>query len=334
GPIGRVAATGTGIVSFPGVKKGESDLPANAETGGYILEPLKTPNKVIGVIKVGWSGWKNDLPEEDTRLLKTLASTIALVLENATLYKEHLEKEHMEEELKIAWDIQHSCLPSSPPQRLTDNLAATTLPARIVGGDYYDFFDLDGSRTGIAIADVAGKGIPAALLMIMLRTVLRALELKTSEAARVMNSLNVLLTGEMDPYRFITMQYAIIDPEKGTVTLSNAGHEPLLIWRKNRSVFDEIHVIGIPLGIDNEFQFGETEVPVESGDLLVFYTDGVVETQNLQKEFWGHENFRKLISECADLPVKDILDRIVDELKRFCGDEPQYDDISLLIFKV
>ncbi|MDD2717525.1 MAG: SpoIIE family protein phosphatase [Candidatus Wallbacteria bacterium] len=303
-------------------------------TGSLIAVPVRTQKAVIGVINV--NNKKNGEPftESDLRLLKTLASTLALVVENSALYQEHLEKQNLEEQLKIAWNIQQSCLPKGPLPGFTDSLAADSLPAKIVGGDYYDYFELGPDRIALTIADVSGKGIPAALLMIMLRTILRVLNLPALSASKVLSSINKLLVADIDPYHFITMQYAIIDYKASKIRISNAGHEPLLIFHRDSGAVEEILLEGVPLGIGSNYEFKETELPLNRGDLLVFYTDGVTETLNPEKKFWQRENLKIAVKKYAGLPVSGILDNIISELRCYGGNGPQHDDLTLLIFKV
>jgi len=332
---GWVAASGKEVY----VEDIEKDPRFNKEnipkyyTPSLLSVPLIRNKKVIGVVNINNRLDRAGFSERDIELLKTLCSTIALVIENNSYYNEHIEKQKIEQDLKTAWKIQNSYLPDRPPEEFSDNIAAVSLPAKYVGGDYYDFLSLPGNRLAIAIADVSGKGIPAALLMMILRTIFRAIDVKALRASEILKKINKLLSEGLDPYRFVTMQFMEVDFEKKKISFANAGHEPVLYFNPETPEITEINIKAIPLGIDDSFEYQEIELEYKKGSVFLLYTDGVTESKSDNKEFYGRDRLKKRLSELGHLSPHDILDKILEEIKGHSG-KNQYDDITMVVVKI
>ncbi|MDV2481111.1 SpoIIE family protein phosphatase [Methanoculleus sp. Wushi-C6] len=244
------------------------------------------------------------------------------------------ELERKKAELRIAHDIQMSFLPERLPEVPGIELAALSLPAKEVGGDFYDAIPLPGDRTAFAIADVAGKGVPAALFMALSRTVLRANTLVPRSAREAVGEANSLIAEDAKSGMFVTLFYAVADPAKRTLTYVNAGHNPPLLFRSGAVRPVRLEGTGIILGVMPEAEYGEETVALASGDLLLLYTDGITEAINPGEEQFGEERLIETVTGCRDLSPGEIVDRIRGAVAGFSGDEPQFDDQTLMILRV
>jgi len=247
--------------------------------------------------------------------------------------------ESREEELQSAREIQQSLLPRELPKLGNFDIAGAYRSCREVGGDYYDIFPLPDNRYGIFIADVAGKGIPAAMITILLRSLLRTAVATTQSASATLVQLNRLLSKEIREGLFVSAVYMIVEPDKRLVCICSAGHCPALLWRKteNGVITQFIKHTGMVLGLGDTPYFVENtkeesfEAEVASGILL--YTDGVIEAMNAQGDTYGSENLEKLILSCAEKNANLINESIVHSVSQFAGSRPQHDDITLLTIR-
>ena len=244
------------------------------------------------------------------------------------------ELERKKAELKIAHDIQMSFLPERLPEVPGFELAALSLPAKEVGGDFYDAIPLPGGRTAFVIADVSGKGVPAALFMALSRTVLRANSLIPRSARDAVTEANMLIAEDAKSGMFVTLFYAVADPGKKTLTYVNAGHNPPLLFRPGSGRPTGLKGTGIILGVMPEAEYGEETIHLVSGDLVLLYTDGVTEAINPDEEQFGEERLIETASASLDLPPAEIVERVRDAVMAFSGDEPQFDDLTLMILRV
>ncbi len=244
------------------------------------------------------------------------------------------ELERKKAELRIAHDIQMSFLPERLPEVAGLELAALSLPAKEVGGDFYDAIPLPGNRTAFVIADVAGKGVPAALFMALSRTVLRANALVPRSAREAVREANMLIAEDAKSGMFVTLFYAVVDPATKMLTYVNAGHNPPLLFRSGSGRPLELKGTGIILGVMPEADYGEETISLESGDLVLLYTDGVTEAINPGEEQFGEKRLIETVMGCHDLPPGAIVDRVRDAVVRFSGDEPQFDDLTLMVLRV
>ncbi|KLK88883.1 stage II sporulation protein E [Methanoculleus sediminis] len=244
------------------------------------------------------------------------------------------ELERKKAELKIAHDIQMSFLPERLPEVPGFELAALSLPAKEVGGDFYDAIPLPGGRTALVIADVSGKGVPAALFMALSRTVLRANSLVPRSARDAVGEANMLIAEDAKSGMFVTLFYAVADPANKTITYVNAGHNPPLLFRAGGGRPTGLKGTGIILGVMPEAEYGEETIHLASGDLVLFYTDGVTEAINPGEEQFGEARLIETVAGSLDRPPAEIVERIRDAVMAFSGDEPQFDDLTLMILRV
>ncbi|MFA7562644.1 MAG: SpoIIE family protein phosphatase [Methanoculleus sp.] len=244
------------------------------------------------------------------------------------------ELERKKAELRIAHEIQMSFLPERLPEVPGFELAALSLPAKEVGGDFYDAIPLPGGRTALAIADVSGKGVPAALFMALSRTVLRANALVSRGAREAIREANVLIAEDAKSGMFVTVFYAVADPIERTLTYVNAGHNPPLLFRAGGGRPEELKGTGIILGVMPEAEYGEETIHLKSGDLVLLYTDGVTEAINPGEEQFGEARLIETVASSLDRSPAGIVENVRDAVMEFSGDEPQFDDLTLMALRV
>lgn len=257
------------------------------------------------------------------------------------LLVEQDEKKRLEEELRIAHEIQMSLLPQGPLGMPGLSVTALSVPAREVGGDYYDYFPLDEHRVGILIADVSGKGTSAALYMAELKGLVLSLSLIHTSPRELLINANRIIAKHLDSRSFITMTYAVFDLQAQTVTYARAGHTPLLHLPAGpdpriRLIAPDGMVVG--LKIDNGEMFErllhEETMPIQNGDLFLLFTDGISEAMNAADECFGDDRLGRLVEAHAHLPSDELRERILREIAAFTGDVPQHDDMTLILLRV
>ncbi len=294
--------------------------------------PLKLKNKMIGVLCLFNKKEGLDFTTDDQRLLSIIAIQSAQTIENARLYEEEVKLLALEEDLRIAREIQQSLLPKSDPIIEGMELTGLSLPAKQVGGDYYDFIQIDDNHLGLAIADVSGKGTPAALLMANLQACLRGQALTNRSVKDTVAQSNFMLSRFMDAGKFITLFYGILDLKDKTFTYTNAGHNLPFLLHPGGDL-KTLEKGGLILGISDRSAYEEEAVQLSPGDLLLLYTDGITEATNEKGEMYEKERLLQLLKSNLSLSVKDLSRRIVDSVVAFQGTGPQEDDITLLLLK-
>jgi serine phosphatase RsbU (regulator of sigma subunit) len=256
------------------------------------------------------------------------------------LLVEQSEKHRLEEELRIARQIQMSLLPQGAVSLPGLRVSALCLPAAEVGGDYYDLLPLSPTRMGVLVADVSGKGTSAALYMAELKGLVLSLSRIYESPARLMMEANRILAANMDSRSFITMAYAVVDTEARTMRYARAGHNPIIHLEAETGRTRVLTPAGLGLGIDPGPRFDEileeTEVRLRSGDLFLFFTDGLSEAMNARAELFGERRLRDVL-ESVDGQGEDeagLKDRILSEIRKFVGEAAQHDDMTMVLLKV
>lgn len=237
-------------------------------------------------------------------------------------------------ELEIAHEIQESLLPHEMPQLAGYDIYAINIPAKEVGGDFYDFIPISEGKMGITIADVSGKSVSAALFMALSRTILRAKAIGNSNAVEVIKDANTLIASDSESGMFVTLFYAILDLKKKTMDYVNAGHNPPVIFIRKTGYLEGLTTRGIALGAMDTIEPEEKKIDLESGDVIVFYTDGVTEAMDNKGELFGEKRLYKLVKSNNNLSAKDIVDKIKESVMDFSQDQSQFDDITLMVLKV
>ncbi len=260
------------------------------------------------------------------------------------------EKKRLEEELRIAHEIQMSLLPQGQPRMSGVSVAALCVPAREVGGDYYDFFPLDGHRLGVLIADVSGKGTSAALYMAELKGLMLSLSRIHSSPRELLIQANRIIAPHLDARSFITVTYAVVDLDARTMTYARAGHTPLIYLPAGSALpvgsavgsgqaqilTPSGMVLGLKLDRGEVFErlLEESTIPIQRGDLYVFFTDGITEAMTSRDEFFGEERLGQIIEDHATLPSEELRERVFREVEAFVGDAPQHDDMTLILLRI
>jgi serine phosphatase RsbU (regulator of sigma subunit)/predicted ester cyclase len=241
------------------------------------------------------------------------------------------ERERIEQELQVARQIQQELLPETIPELEGWRIAAYYGPAREVGGDFYDFLEFPDGRLGLVVGDATGHGMPAALVMATTRGMLRAVVQSLESPGEVLARVNEALVADIPPSTFVTCFYGVLDPESGRLVYANAGHN--LPCRRQDGQVDELRARGVPLGLMPIMSYEEKEATLETGDSTLFYSDGLVEAHNLQREMFGFPRLRKLVAE-HDAEEGSMVDFLMEELYSFVGEDwEQEDDITLLTLR-
>jgi len=251
--------------------------------------------------------------------------------EERDIYFAELERKRYE--LKMAHEIQQSFLPDSIPDLPGFELAAQNMPAKEVGGDFYDFSPISDGKIGLTIADVSGKGVPAALFMALSRTIVRAKATRSPGVREVIRDANSLITADAKSGMFVTLFYAVLDVGARTLTYVSAGHNPPVIFKAKTGTLMRLDAKGIALGAIEDIELEERRIILDCGDIVVFYTDGVTEAINKNEVQFGEERLITTIDVNHELSANEMIEKIKAEVLAFCGDEPQFDDITLMVLK-
>jgi serine phosphatase RsbU (regulator of sigma subunit) len=306
-----------------------------ATLGARLAVALRSRREIPGLLLLGSPVGRMDYSAADRRLLRAGAAQLALLIENGRLTDRIVEQEKLRRDLALAAEVQKRLLPHRAPDLDAVSLAAVSVPARSVGGDYYDFIEAGDRRIGIALADVAGKGVAAALIMSVVQASLRILssegELSLPQLAAKMNQFLHRATGSNG---YATFFYAQLDTNSRTLRYVNAGHLPPYLLRSTDGCVQELSTGGAVIGLFPALSYQEATVELQPGDVLVAFTDGVTEALNAADEEYGEERLKNLLREVVHLPVQEISSRMSDELRSWINDAPQYDDLTFVVMKV
>jgi sigma-B regulation protein RsbU (phosphoserine phosphatase) len=307
-----------------------------------LLVQIRQKDELIGILSLGPRRAEFQYCAADKELLMSLAAQLALVIDNARLTERMVLQERLRRELALAAEVQQRLLPSKPPEGVAMEVAGFCEPARGVGGDYYDFINFDNRQLGLAIADVAGKGMPAALLMSTVQATLRSLTARngspvpvTPELSQIVGKLNRLLFDSTNGEHYVTFFYAMFDHSTQLLTYVNAGHNPPLYLRAGSDDgFRQLTAGGLVAGAFEHSAYEQETVQMRSNDLLFLYTDGLTEALNLTGEEFGTNRMMETLKSISSLPVSQIRDEFVKRVKEWCFGMPLYDDLTFVVMKV
>ena len=266
-----------------------------------------------------------------------LQITIDRTLSHMAEWKEALQSRDklvaLQNELDVASKMQQSILPTSFPETPEYEIYGNMVPARNVGGDFYDLVPMENGRIGLAVADVSDKGVPAALFMMSSRTLLKGSAIGMGAPGSVLSEVNTMLTENNDTMMFVTLVYALYDPETGVLTYSNGGHcNPLVVHPDSSS--EELALTGgVALGVMPDLEYREAQTALNPGDTLVLYTDGVSEAMNAQGEEFGVERLQQLFTGQPPASARTAIETIMQAVSDFAGDTPQSDDVTCLVLR-
>ncbi len=299
----------------------------------YLLIPLSHRGDLNGILCLGNKLTRTSFSAEDATLMSVLSDQIAIALENIELYEEKLVKQRIVEEMSLAREIQQMLLPSQIPKGKNFEISAMNIPSKEVGGDYYDFIDLDEKHLGIAIGDISGKGIPGAILMSNLQAAFRASAWQFRNPNDVVEKINNQIVRTTSSEKYATFFYGIFNSHKLTFKFTNAGHNfPIL--KKADGKHQLLSDSGLIIGVQPEFKYHSRSIKLNSGDILVFYTDGITEAINPEVEEFGEHKLIDIIVNKPFLTAEDLRNNIYEEMMNFTKGTAQYDDLTLIVLRI
>ncbi|MGE5357575.1 MAG: PP2C family protein-serine/threonine phosphatase [Bacteroidales bacterium] len=330
GIVGHVVSTGENIIAED-VSRDPHYIEGRAGTRSEIAVPIISNGAVIGALNLE-SDRLAAFSAADEELLEAFAVAAAISIQKAVLHRQVLDKQRIDQQLKLAHEVQAGLLPAAAPAIPGYNIAGFNVPAWDIGGDYFDYLPLTGNRLGIVIADVSGKGLPAALLMATFRAALRSEVRKDRPIPDVINDVHGMLVESMDTSRFVTAVYGVLDPGPGTFTYINCGHCPPVLLRADGG--REVLSTGrTALGMFCGQSALTSTAHLLPGDTLLLYTDGVVElTDSSDKEF-GDERLGRVLADCAARPAIEIIETVLQAAHDHAGREHYDDDVTLVVVK-
>lgn len=330
GLIGHVAVSGKPFIS-PDVREEPRYINARARTHSEMVAPIISNEEVIGVFDLE-SDELNAYSEGDLEVLMLLASQVAIIIEKVMLHEQLIEKKRLETQLEVARQVQLELLPASDPQLDGFDVSAYNFPTEEVSGDYYDWVQIYDDQIGIVIADVSGKGVPAALLMAFLRASLRAASHIGYAPHISMSKVNYLLWESIERNQFVTAFYGILDATNRTLAYANAGHNPPLLMDAEANVrFEERG--GVPLGMFRDSRYYEYFATVNPGETMVLYTDGVTEATNPAGEEYGRDRLVAAVRRARELPAREMIDFIHRDLMDWTNGHGATDDVTFFVVK-
>jgi serine phosphatase RsbU (regulator of sigma subunit)/anti-sigma regulatory factor (Ser/Thr protein kinase) len=333
-PLFAYLQSAAGVVD---IDRLDLDSPAVRElrdAGVRVVVPLVTQGELIGALYLGPRLSDQDYSTDDRRLLTTLAAQSAPAIRVAELVAEQTAeiqaRERLDQELRLATLIQQQFLPHHLPELPDWQVGAFYGPARSVGGDFYDFFELSEGRLGIVIGDVTDKGVPAALVMARTQSTLRGEASRLVSPSAVLTRANELLVAEMPPNMFATCLYAVLEPATGRFVFANAGHN--LPYVAGAGEVRELRATGMPLGLMPGMSYGETETVIEPGETVMLSSDGFVEAHDTSGGMYGFPRLKAAFATAVGGP--EVIDRLVDDLHGFTGrDWEQEDDLTMVTLR-
>ncbi len=323
-------------INVPDIRKDPRYVLTNPETRSELIVPLFYKGRVIGVFDLEHTRTAF-FTEDHERTLATLASQVAISIENARLYQTVRNQElQLERDIATAREVQLRLLPPEPPSLPHAELAARFLPARTIGGDLYDFLDYGPGRTAIVLGDVSGKSAPAALFAALVSGIMRAAASSTGTEhpgpAAMLASLNDSIQQRKLDSHYVTMLFTVWDDESRTLTVANSGAVQPIFCRAGQSL--TVKAEGFPLGLFPDVVYEEFQIPAQPGDVIIFISDGILDAENAQSEMYGHERLSSLLCAHRNLPAGQIADRILADVARFQGGRDRFDDETIIVLRV
>jgi sigma-B regulation protein RsbU (phosphoserine phosphatase) len=300
-------------------------------TQSEIAVPIVSGGAVIGALNLE-SSTLDAFSEADVEYLEFFAVAAAISIEKAVVHRELLEKQRIEQQLRIAKQVQSALLPAADPIAHGYDISGTNVPTWEIGGDYFDYLPQPDGRLGLAVADVSGKGVPAALIMATFRAALRAQRVRGKPLDGIADRLNRILLDSMDASRFVTAFYGLLDPASGELGFANCGHNPPILLR-GAGLRETLPSGGPALGMWREARFSPGSVTLLPGDVLVLYTDGVVEVMNPSGEMFGLDRLEGAVRAPHGASARARVDAVLEATRAFAGRDGYDDDFTLVIVR-
>ena len=326
-----VVVNDTDLLEFPA-----SAMPAHREgILSFAHAPVTIDGEPVGVLSVFSKTAKGIFTEEFVDLYTNLAGQVGVALRNAHQTERLIAAREREREMEIARTIQLGLLPSAVPVLPGIALAGSCVPAREVGGDYYDFLPREPPTLDLVIADVAGHGVGAALIMAETRTFIRSQAQHFATTDQTLRAINEFLYEDLDRAElFITMCYLRYDTASGRLAFANAGHPPPLVWRAASASCERLDAEGLILGVKKEVRFEEQRVALHPGDILLLFTDGITEAESPEGSFFGEERLAALLQDLHALPPEQLIEQLRQQVGLFTGSGSFSDDVTLVVMKM
>ncbi len=305
-------------------------LKVDSSIHSLLCVPLLVKSELRGVLSLCNKKTGGGFTTDDQRMLAIIAAQSAQIIETARLYEEEKALTTVRQELRLALDIQLGLLPKESPRIPGYKIAGSSVPAQMVGGDYFDFIAIDENRLAIALGDVSGKGLPAALLMSNLQATIRGMTLLDVSPKECLARSNKLMYQSTDAHKFATLFYGIVDTRHHRLSYSSAGHDLPFFFSGNSDPVP-LKAGGLLLSCLEGSEYEEDTVSLAPGDLLVIYSDGITEAHSPDDEEFGEERLSALLRENRALAPADLIERIAGAVKDFAGDRPQMDDMTLVV---
>lgn len=303
----------------------------------FIAVPLIYQNEKIGVIALANRIDNTPFRENDFEMLKSLGEQASFAIHSVKTYRQLIDQQKVNDDLQLASEIQKILLPDHSPKIDGFDVAAQNYPAQKLSGDYFDFIQVDAKHYGVAIADVSGKGVSASLIMAMCRSILRGKAIGNTSPADVLKAVNRQIAPDIRKDMFITLIYAILNTETHELKLARAGHELPIFFQRNQDKISSIQSPGLALGIDDGEIFDEVieevTLKLELGDTLLLYTDGASEALDSKGQEFSRKNLNSSLKNGSSFLASDLLDHIVERVRRHIGDQNQLDDITLAVIR-
>jgi len=330
GFIGSVALSGAPIIS-PDVRNDPVYINARDRTRSEMVAPIISNDEVIGVFDLE-SDDLNAYSNDDLEVLMLLASQVAIIIEKVMLHEQLIEKQRLESQLEVARQVQLELLPAKDPQLPGYDISAYNFPTEEVSGDYYDWVKIYEDELGFVIADVSGKGVPAAILMAFLRSSLRAATHIGYAPNISLAKVNYLLWESIERNQFITAFHGILDASNGLLAYSNAGHNPPLLMNANRE-FSFIEYGEQPLGMFPETRYHQHHLRLRAGDVLVLYTDGVTEASSPEGVEFGRQRLAEAVKENYERPARELIASLEMAVLEWTANAGATDDVTFFVIK-
>ncbi len=313
------------------VQNGDEDF---LRITSFIAVPLMVEDKVMGVYTAVKTQPGTYFSENDFDRTKILANFGTISLSNFLRFLEVKERSNIQQSADTAAQIQKAMLPKKLPQYKTLQLGAFLQPSVGVSGDYYDVIQTRKDRVVIVIGDIAGKGIIAATLLVMIRALLHLICNTPRDMATVLDWVNRGITGKIDFDHFATLSLMAVNLETGEMEYANAGHQPMLIYRRATNSIETIEIQSLPIGVEKNTEYARKMIKLNNGDIVALYTDGLIECMNEQGKQFGRKTLSNIIIANKDLAAKEIVNKIKSEVSTFVGTVRQHDDQTILLFKI
>ncbi len=302
-----------------------------------IVLPLSIRGNVLGLITIARREASRPFNAADLARTESMANFVAVTLDNYYKYTQLVHTQRLERDIEIAGKIQNSFQAPADVQERYAEIAAISRPLRGVGGDYFDVVPMGGDRTAVIICDVAGKGVPAALVMMIIRTAARLALESTDDAGTVVEMINSAVSGSLEDDRFATVSVIVFDPRRERASFANAGHHPLVVMPAGENLSREADTDGLPVGVEPDARYESHTIPFPEQSWAVLYTDGVIEAVGAENEQYGIDRFRRSLERAVrvrgDRSARALLDELLETMHGFTGETSQQDDLTLVVIK-